>query len=178
MKRLLKYAAATAGLAGVLAVSTARAEIYGWVDASGAVTYSNLPPPKGARVIDTIKEVPVDASSQAQARAAADAAHQAQLQALNDRLRELENEVQQARRAPPAVAYPPAPPAPPSFAAADCDGQFYDCDAWAGPVYYSVGLLGRWPGYRFADGHMHHLRHHTQSGGVARGHPSVAFQHR
>ena len=38
----------------LLAPSAAVAEIYGWVDPSGEVTYSNLPPPKNARVIDRI----------------------------------------------------------------------------------------------------------------------------
>jgi Domain of unknown function (DUF4124) len=137
---------ALTGAGCLLAPSAALAEIYGWVDPSGEVTYSNLPPPKNARVIDRIEETPPPTP---QARAAAEAAHEAEMRALNERVRQLEQELQFARyeSAPPAPAYPTvAPPAyappPPDYASyGSCfDSEFFDC-GWAGyPIYYSVGV--------------------------------------
>src|SRR5579864_7517917 len=46
------------GAIGALAPAVASGEIYGWVDPSGDVTYSNLPPPKNAKVFDVIQETP------------------------------------------------------------------------------------------------------------------------
>jgi hypothetical protein len=149
---------ALAGVAAAFAPLNAAAEIYGWVDPSGAVTYSNLPPPKNARVIDVIQETPPPTP---QAQAAAEAAHQSEMRALNERVQQLERELQQTRwQAPPAPSYPAsAPPSygpPPGYAPTasygpGCDPEFLDCDSWAGPVYYSVGL----PYWGFRHHHDH-----------------------
>src|SRR5882757_5416900 len=121
--------AALAGVMGVLVPSLAAAEMYCWVDASGSVTYSNLPPPKEARLLEIIpEEAPLPAAQVAQAKALADEARQSQMQALNDRIRLLEQQVEQTQRQPPpAVPYPVA-----SVPAATCDPEFFDCDGWAG----------------------------------------------
>jgi len=140
MKRMTLSTGLLAGLAGALALlagAPAQAEILGWVDAAGNVTYSNMPPPKDARVIDQIEEEPVDPQALARAQAAAAALHASQLQALNDRVRELEQQLKQNQRAAAPVIYPVAPPVPPGI---NCDSQYYDCGAWDGPVYYTIGL--------------------------------------
>jgi hypothetical protein len=131
----------------------AEATIFGWVDSSGHVTYSNLPPPKGTKVIDTIQDTPVDPAAVAQANAA----HEAQMQLLNERVRQLEDQLKQSQRAALPPTYAAAPPAP---AAAGCDGYFNDCRSWDGPVYYTVGVpylagtpyLG--PRHRHPDRHL------------------------
>jgi hypothetical protein len=147
------------GAGAALAPSAAMAEIYGWVDPSGSVTYSNLPPPKNARVIDVIEETPPPTP---QAQAAAEAAHEAQMRALNERVRQLEQELQLSRydSAPPAPPYPSvAAPSygPPPYTASygPCfDQEFFDCGWGGGPVYYTAGVVPFW-GVR----HHHHHDH-------------------
>jgi len=92
----------------MLSMSPAYADIYTWVDASGALNVSNLTPPDGARVIKV-----VHSSDDAPAS-------KADTQALADRVRQLEDQIDMARQQPPPIAYPPpappvvyAPPAPP-----------------------------------------------------------------
>ena len=103
-----------------------RAEIYSWVDTDGVATFSNLPPPDGVRVTGVIHEQPTSS------KAASEAARQAEVSALNDRIRLLE--LQMARQAREAITYPAALPLPP----AGCGpAGNIDCDAEWGP-YYAV----------------------------------------
>jgi hypothetical protein len=155
------------GVLGGLMPSQAAAEIYGWVDASGSVTYSNLPPPKNARVVDVIPETPPPSP---QAMAAAEAAHQSEMRALNEKVRQIELERQQARSAaaypagaPPSYGPPPSYGQAPSYGPAasydsGCDAAYYDCDLWDGPAYYNTGFLPFW-GFR-----PHHDRDHDRDG--------------
>lgn len=160
---------ATALAGAALLPLRAGAEIYGWVDPSGDVTYSNLPPPANARVIEVIPDTPPPSPQQ---RAAAAAAHDAEMKQLNDRVQQLERELRASRmEAPPYPAYgpPPAyaaapsygapPPAPyPAYDTGPCDSDFFDCNQWDGPIYYTTGFAPWW-GYRrrgFDDFHHHH----------------------
>jgi hypothetical protein len=179
MNRLLGSAAVLSGVLGALLPSLASAEIYGWIDPSGSFTYSNLPPPKNARVIEVIQEEPPpDPATLARAKAAADAAHQVQLQALNDRLRQLEREVQQVQRQPPPpVPYPVASAPPPG---SGCDSDYFDCGVWSGPAYYTIGTLEPWRFAHHWDGQFrgtHHMPHHP-GGGPGGGHRSGPSFHR
>lgn len=175
MKRLGLAAPLAAVMVGVLGASAplpAAAEIYGWVDASGSVTYSNLPPPKDAKVVDVIHEIP----STPESRAAAAAAHQAEMQALNDRVRQLEFEMQTQRQ----VSAPPPPPpsytvaSGPSYAPSygpECDPEYFDCGVYDGPAYYTVGVP-YWGYYRRGD------RDHDRDGFRHRGdHGFNGFPH-
>jgi hypothetical protein len=88
------------------AMTAAHADVYNWVDRDGTVTVSNLAPPEGVRVTKVVH-------TSAKEKAAVDAARAAQLQALSERVRDLEQQVQSARSLPPPdVGYPPmmAPP--------------------------------------------------------------------
>jgi hypothetical protein len=170
-------AAALVAAGCALAPSAAVAEIYGWVDPSGAVTYSNLPPPKNARVIDVIEETPPPTP---QAQAAAEAAHQAEMRALNEKVRQLEQEMQQSRYqsapAPPPypVAAPPSYGPPPSYASYGpaCDPELFDCAWWAaGPAYYTIGVLPWW-GF-----HRHHDHDHDRDRGDRFDHGFHRFPH-
>jgi len=99
------------------------------------------------------------------------------MRALNNRLQQLEQELQQSRyQAPPPVPYPmTAPPAyypPPQYAAAPsygaCDSDFYDCSSWDGPIYYTVGVAPLWGFRRHHDhdfDHFHHGRFTRPNGG-------------
>jgi hypothetical protein len=169
---------AVLGLVGILAPSLASAEIYAWVDANGEVTYGNLPPPKNARVFEVINETPPPSP---QSQAAAEAAHRAEMQALNNRLQQLEQELQRSRYqaaapAPYPMAAPPAYYPPPEYASAPsyggCDSDFYDCSSWDGPIYYTVGVAPTW-GFRHRDhdfDHFHHDFDHFHHGHL--GHPT------
>jgi uncharacterized coiled-coil protein SlyX len=162
MKRMTLSTSPAVAVAGLLACFVclaprpAHAGIYGWVDSSGHVTYSNLPPPKGAKVIDTIEDEPVDPAAVARAAAA----HDAQMQALNERVRQLEYQLQQSQRAaapPPTYAVAPPPQA------SGCDGYFNDCLSWEGPIYYSIGIPVGWPRYYRPYGRIHGPHHLAQN---------------
>ncbi|NMM25690.1 MAG: glutaredoxin family protein [Glaciimonas sp.] len=63
-------------LAGLLALScigTAQAQLYKWVDSSGKITYSDLPPPKAARQLEKSMLEPSDTAAVALPYALADA---------------------------------------------------------------------------------------------------------
>jgi len=108
------------------------ADIYTWIDAAGTKTYSDQPPPKGVQLLSVAREPPVKPLTPAEQAAQRDAAQQAQIQALSERLRWLERETQLASRPPPApVQYVPAPPAP-------CDPRWSDCGTWWSPPFLSA----------------------------------------
>jgi len=80
------------------------AEIYGWIDPNGVVTFSNLPPPGGVDVTQVIHEEPMSAKAVAEA---AQRAKEAETAAQNDRVRLREWELSRSTRA--ALDYPVAP---------------------------------------------------------------------
>jgi hypothetical protein len=137
-----------AALASALCVQPAQADIYTWVDASGTINVSNLAPPDGVSVTRVVHAAPpVDP-----------AAHDAQVQALMQRVGELENAVESAQRqvAPP-MPYPIIPQAPlveyvvnvappvsydvgaaaPS-PTAGCDPSWMDCGQGGVPAFYPI----------------------------------------
>ncbi len=84
----------------------ASADIYTWVDATGTTNVSNLAPPEDTRVTGVIKTSavrPVDP----------DAERDAAVRVLAERVRQLQDEIEAARRAPPPPAYAYGAPAPP-----------------------------------------------------------------
>ena len=146
-------------LAGMFGVQLAHADIYTWVDASGTVNISNLAPPEGVRVTNVIHaSVP---KTTARADTARDAARDAAVQALAERVRQLQEEVELARRQmPPQVEYRaiPEPPAmqygfdiaPPPVqyavnaapaASAGCDPAWVGCGLWWGPSIYPASVV-------------------------------------
>src|SRR5919108_3497779 len=89
-----RYARMTAAL--LFASTGAQADIYNWIDASGSLNVSNIAPPEDVRVTKVVHEAPKSASRDA----AAEAARTTQLQALNERVGQLERELQAARSTP------------------------------------------------------------------------------
>jgi hypothetical protein len=162
--RLLR-ASLPAILAAAFGLQLAHADIYTWVDASGSINVSNLAPPDGVRVSSVMHEsAPAIA---ARAEAAREAARQAEVQALAERVRQLEDIDLAKGQAPPPADYraippppaviqyivvpPPAPyavnPAPP--ANAGCDPGWIDCGLWGIPGIYPTGVfLLRAPNFR------------------------------
>jgi hypothetical protein len=86
-------------VAAALGPACAYADIYTWLDASGALNVSNLEPPSDARVIKIMRTSEESAGA---------SAAKADTQALADRVTQLENELDK-RQAPPTI-YAPAPP--------------------------------------------------------------------
>ena len=157
MPTRLVQASMLLALAGAAAVQLAHADIYTWVDASGTINVSNLAPPEGVDVTRVTHESPSAARDEA-ARAAA--AHQAEVQALEERVGQLENEVEFARRtappvdyravpAPPVIQYivEPAPPVmpyalePAPAPYAGCDPSWTDCGSWWMPGFYGASVV-------------------------------------
>lgn len=153
------WTALPAVLAGTFGVPLAYADIYTWVDRSGTINVSNLAPAEGIRVTTVVHaNAPTTAT---RGDAARDAARQAEVQTLAERVRQLENEIELARhpvapqveyRAIPAPAAVPyavdlAPPpaqyvanvAPP--ANAGCDPTWMDCGLWWGPSIYPASVV-------------------------------------
>jgi hypothetical protein len=102
-------------MAGMLGLPAAWADVYVWVDALGHTNVSNLAPPDDAKVKNVIKSVPRTAAQEEAARAAT---QRAEMQALNDRVAMLQDQLEQSRReaavmpaayAPPPVVYAPPP---------------------------------------------------------------------
>jgi hypothetical protein len=144
-------------LAATFGLQPAHADIYTWVDASGSINVSNLAPPDGVRVASVMHEsAPAIA---ARAEAAREAARQAEVQALAERVRQLEDIELAKGQAPPSADYraipappaviqyvvvpPPAPyavnPAPP--ANTGCDPGWIDCGLWGIPGFYPTSVV-------------------------------------
>jgi hypothetical protein len=148
----VRVGAALLVVAGGLTCAPVGAEIVGWVDDSGNVTYTNMTPPRGAKVVDRIAEDPPDP----RAKVPADAAAQAQLQALNDRVRDLELQLRQGSPPPPSPWDQPAyAPPPVALAGSGCDAAFYDCNLWSGPPVYTLYTYGPGFGYYRQRGQRH-----------------------
>jgi hypothetical protein len=96
-------------LGGTFGLQHAHADIYTWVDASGSINVSNLTPPDGARVTSIMRASAPPVTGDETARAAA---IEAKTQALEDRVRQLENEVELSRREVPPAEYRPVPVPP------------------------------------------------------------------
>jgi hypothetical protein len=135
-------------LACTLGATFAHAAIYTWVDASGTVNISNLPPPEGARVISVVQESPPRIAPPADA--ASEAARQLEVQALSERVRQLEYEAEFARRqAPPAPVYQAVPAVqysqyPPDYgpaASSGCDPSWAGCGGWWGSYGYPIVVV-------------------------------------
>jgi len=95
-----------AALALTLGCSLAHADIYTWTDKSGTINVSNLPPPDGVKVTNVMHESPKKVAS----NDSGGDPPSPDVQALTDRVRQLEQEVDLARRQPPPP--PPYPVAP------------------------------------------------------------------
>jgi Domain of unknown function (DUF4124) len=175
LTRLLR-ASLPAVLAGTFGLQLAHADIYTWVDASGTINVSNLAPPEGVRVASVMHaSAPATATRDDAAR---DAARQAQVQALAERVRQLEDEVELARRpvsplaeyraipAPPVMQFVINPAPPPVQYATDvvppantgCDPTWMDCGLWWVPgIYPTRVVVLRAPNFRrFHPGHGGH----------------------
>lgn len=156
---------AVALLVGAFGLQSALADVYTWTDASGRINISNLSPPDGAHVTSVIPSAP---KSDAREEAAREAARRAEIQALNDRVARLQDQLDQSRRdaavpaaypVPPPGAYSPPPVAqyaswgPPVQYVADtppqnawgCGYSWDDCGvAWGGwswPYYGNVVVI-------------------------------------
>jgi len=127
----------------------ARADIYTWVDATGTTNVSNIAPPEGTRVTRVLKTSaakPADSESE----------RDATVRVLTERVRQLQDEVESARRPPPPPPYaysvpvPPAqyaaatmPPPAPYYESASTEGPGAVCDPgyqYCGPAWGYAGI--------------------------------------
>jgi hypothetical protein len=144
----LLRAALPAVLACMLGLPCARADVYAWIDASGTVVLSDLAPPPGARVIDVVADNAAPVATRAAVPASYDAARQAEIEFLTERVRLLERTVELGSRQPvPAAQYGTGPP--PGINNGWCDPPWSYCGPWWGPaVYPGVIVVPRSSGFR------------------------------
>ena len=140
MRTHLLLTASALALVCILVQRPADAQIYTWVDAQGRLNVGNLPPPSDARVTKVVRETPPNPYNDA-ARAAAQAA---EVEALAQRVDQLQSQLHAAARAAPpppqvVVVQAPAPapyvvevPAPPVYAQ-DCG--WGGCNGWWGSAF-------------------------------------------
>lgn len=159
-------------VAGTLYPLSARADMYVWIDKAGVTNVSNLSPPDGVRIVSVTRAVPKDPAQDAALR---EAAREAELRALNDRVQQLQAEVEQVRRDPPPTIVvpqpqpsppPPAPyvvvvsaPAAPAWQpGAGCDYAWGNCGFGVWPGFYPASIVV------VRDRHFRHHRpgHHAQ----------------
>ena len=152
MHPVLLRTAMPAILAGALGAPLAHADVYTWTDRSGRLNVSNIAPPEGVHVSRVVREDPPKVRPAAPPR---DTVRDAEMQALTERVGELQAEVDRAQRQPPvpAVAYRAVAPAPPvqvvvnvvppapaaNYAAVPgyppgCDPTVFGCPAFGYPV--------------------------------------------
>ena len=155
-------------LVGAGALPLAHADIYTWTDESGRVNVSNLAPPEGARVMSVMRENTATVAAREAARETAlEAMREAEVRALAERVRQLQSEVEIARRpAPPQVEYRPIPTpvyipfpievaAPPQYVATSpmtnggCSFGWPDCGlGWYPGIYPANVVVVRPPHFR------------------------------
>jgi hypothetical protein len=135
-----------------VAPPAARADVYTWTDPKGVVNVSNLTPPDGVQAEKIVHETPrANVPAPVVSSPMAESAAQAEVQFLAQRVRQLEYEVDFARRQPPPppmdyTSYPP-PPAmqyavdtAPQQQAYGCDPSWFGCSGW-GFGGYPVGVV-------------------------------------
>lgn len=135
-----------AALSCALGISVARADIYTWTDAAGHVNISNLTPPDGARVTSVLRETPKPVAPRPEP--SVDAAVQANMLVLAERVRQLEREVDRAnQQSPPPPIYVAAPaPAQPGI-------QYsYAMDPQPPAPSYGYGCDPSWTGCGYGYG--------------------------
>jgi hypothetical protein len=134
----------------LFAGAPAFADIYTWVEKDGTTHVSNLAPPQDARVLRVSRTAPPDPERDAALR---EATRQAEVRALDERLRQVSMELEESRRQPPpppvvVIAPPPpayyAPPPAPTIVnvvtpqgPSGCDYGWGDCGFGLWP-YYAV----------------------------------------
>lgn len=138
--------------ASLLGAQVAQADIYTWVDGNGVVNVSNLTPPRGADVTNvTVERAQAPAARNDAAR---DAAREAEVRALSDRVRELESDAQNAPRpaattiiapiyvpVPTPVMMPYQPEMMPMLTQQPgCDPSWYGCLA-STTGFYGPGVI-------------------------------------
>jgi hypothetical protein len=142
-----------------LAPRFAHADVYTWTDEKGVLNVSNLTPPDGVQVEKTVHEVArasVPAPPPYPPPPMIDPAAQAEVQFLAQKVRQLEFEVELARRAPPPMDYAAYPPPPPMQYMVDtgppqanygCDPSWLGCSGWG--LGYPAGIVVlNSPGFR------------------------------
>jgi hypothetical protein len=144
----------------MIACSSAHGDIFTWVDASGRINVSNVDPPEGVRVTNVQRTNPATAAAE---QAAREAVRQAEVRTLEERVQQLQQQVNEAARQPPpqqhieyhVVMAAPAPPyggdwmPPPAFydypapapSYAGCDPSWFGCAYWWNPGIYPASIL-------------------------------------
>ena len=135
MRRSL-LATPAAMLICAFALPYAHADVYAWVDASGALTLSDLPPPPGVRVVNVVSESTPGVPARIAPAPTRDPDHEADVRVLSERIRQLERQIEVA-------SYQPSPPVTQYASTTPSDWYrcaWADCGPWWSQPAYPVGV--------------------------------------
>src|SRR4051812_16249454 len=148
------------------ALRDANADIYAWTDQSGNMTLSDVPPPKGVRVLEVVSEPPPGTAARSETYAPRNSAHDAHdVRILAERVRVLERQVDLAssEQAASAAQYQAAPSPQPTYG---CQRVWADCWWWWTRAPYVYSPI--WDAVTVsAAGFGHFHRFHGRSRGAA-----------
>ena len=157
--RLLSVSAGT--LICALAVPYAYADVYAWVDSSGAMTLSDLPPPPGVHVVNVVNESTPGVPARANPAPIREPNRDAEVRALSERIRQLERQIEVASYQPAPVTQYVPPPAWGGW----CNGAWADCGPWWGATAYPLGFgFIAAPARGFRQFHRFHGTAHGSNG--------------
>ena len=126
-----------------LGLHDARADVYAWEDEGGRLTFSDVPPPPGARVLETVRESQARDAAPAAPASAAGTAQESEVRYLSERVRQLERQADLAATAAASVErYEPLSPPPLDVR---CNGKWADCWWWRNQPFYGPSLYS--PGF-------------------------------
>ena len=148
-----------AALAFAIGPPVASADVYTWTDTKGVVNVSNLAPPDDARVEKVVHDVAraVVPPPAPVLMPVVDPLAQAEVQTLATRVRQLEYEVDFARRQaaapfdyaslppPPVMQYAPEPQVQPNYG---CDPSWFGCSGFAYGGYPASVVVLAAPNFR------------------------------
>ena len=144
----------------VSALPYAYADVYAWVDSSGTMTLSDLPPPPGVHVVNVVNENTPGVPPRAGPAPIREPSREADVRALSERIRQLEHQIELASYQPPPLAQY-TPPAPSGW----CNGAWADCGPWWSAPAYPLGFgLVVAPTRGFRQFHRFHGTAHGSSG--------------
>jgi len=149
----------TTALPGIVlcacALQYAHADVYAWVDASGNLTFSDLPPPAGVRVVQVVAEPRSSVTARPDPQSIRDATHETEVHILSERVRLLEQQVELASAPPPVMQYQSAPLPPATNWG--CNGAWAECGPWwSQSVYPAAAAIVVAPGRGFRRFHGGH----------------------
>ncbi len=143
-----------------LGLQDAHADVYAWEDKAGHLTFSDVPPPPGARVLETVSENQTKDGGPAPSASPRGTAQESEVRNLSERVRQIEQQVDLAST--PATSVKQYESVPPPPLDVRCNGKWADCWWSRNQPFYGPSLYGPAfgavivPSHGFRDFHRFH----------------------